>query len=152
MLMVHGLLPLLTAVTAVAGYSPSELSLTKLIHDYAAIAPVRLTGTAADWATSDWIFHELTSAAGRLEVQRQSYTLPGPKVWIPQADGNPFGGYGCQLVVDGTPVPCYAVQQPPLNLTALHDVPMMRVLVVSIAKVGCLQTSPFLLCNFEATY
>eukprot|EP00438_Fugacium_kawagutii_P002376 Skav201005 [mRNA] locus=scaffold991:234303:235799:+ [translate_table: standard] len=137
MLMVHGLLPLLALPLLTAAGSPSELSLSKLIHDYSAIAPVRLTGTAADWATSDWIFHELKAAG--LEVQRQSYTLPGPKVWIPQADGAPFGGYGCQLVVDGTPIPCYVVQQPPLNLTTLHDVPMMRVLVVSIAKVYMLK-------------
>ena len=127
MLVVYGLR---LALVANAGHI-SEESLAHFVQEYAALGPSHLTGSHTDAATSQWIFDELR---GGLEVQYQSYTLPGPRVWMPKEDGA-SSNYGCHLLVDSTEVPCYVVHQPPLHPRPLHDIPMERILVVSFVQV-----------------
>jgi len=130
MLVVYGLRLALAAAVANAGHI-SEASLAHFVEEYAALGPSHLTGSHTDAATSQWIFDELRG--GGLEVQYQSYTLPGPRVWMPKDEGA-SSNYGCHLLVDSTEVPCYVVHQPPLHPQPLHDVPMERILVVSFVE------------------
>ena len=131
MLVVYGLRLALAAAVANAGHI-SEESLAHFVEEYAALGPSHLTGSHTDAATSQWIFDELRG--GGLEVQYQSYTLPGPRLWMPKDEGA-SSSYGCHLLVDSTEVPCYVVHQLPLHPEPLHDVPMERILVVSFVEV-----------------
>jgi hypothetical protein len=107
-------------------FGEPTVSLGRLVNEYAGLAPTHLTGTPDGERISVWLHAQLESlGSNRYIVEDQTFGLsPGP--WLPQGDGET----GCELVLDGSAVPCYIVHRPSQAGTALSKVPMARVPVL----------------------